>query len=206
MTLPFRKTEGAEALALKDAESEFENAAPEFDANGDVDWTSVLRENEPWLRAVIAKRVGESAAVDEVFQEVALAVASQKSPLRDPSKVGAWLYRTAVLQSALYRRTAARKRNLHKKYESEDAANPNGLVAPDPLDWLVRKEREELVRDAAAQLPLDEQRMLGMKYGEDKSYQEIADELKTTALAVQSKLHRARKRLKEILNQKVSDL
>ena len=37
-----------------------------------IDWERVLLSNEKWMRSVIALRVGESAAVDEVFQEVAL--------------------------------------------------------------------------------------------------------------------------------------
>ena len=213
MTLPFRQSTSADDAtdSMRD-ETEFSNApsvldvARYLDASGNVDWTSALRDSEPWIRGVIAKRVGETAAVDEVFQEVALAVANQREPLRDPSKLGAWLYRTTVLQSALYRRKAGRKRNFLKRYESDLANSTEERAPQEPLDWLICQEREELVRAAVAQLPIDDQRILMMKYSEDKSYQEIANELGATTLAVQSKLHRARKRLKEILNIKVADL
>ena len=164
--------------------------------DGKIDWNVALRENERWMRSTIALRVGEQGAVDEVFQEVALAAASQKAPLRDVAKVGSWLYRLVVVQSALYRRKAGRKRKLLKRYETEIAPTQGENRQMEPLDWLLSRERQELVRNALNTLSEDERQMLLMKYRDDLSYHEIAEKLRTTDLAVQSKLHRARAKLK----------
>jgi len=56
----------------------------------------------------VLARVGERAAVDEVMQEVALAAVRQKAPIEDRAKIGSWLYRVAVMQSLLYRRSRGR--------------------------------------------------------------------------------------------------
>lgn len=170
--------------------------------NGRIDWESALRDNERWMRSTIALRVGESGAVDEVFQEVALAATSQKAPIRDPSKIGAWLYRLVVVQSALYRRKAGRKRKLLKKYEAETSSLRGDSTSSDPLDWLLNKERQTIVRDALDSLSEDERRLLLLKYRDDLSYREIGDVLKSTELAVQSKLHRARAKLKRAIVKK----
>lgn len=178
---------------------------PHVRPDGSVDWESALKANENWMRSVISQRVGEQSAVDEVFQNVALAAARQKAPLRDPSKVGAWLYRLVVVQSALYRRSLGRKRKLLKR--CEDRANPseNDARQSEPVDWLLRKERKQWVQKALTRLPDDERQLLLMKYAEDKSYQEISDELGSTVSAVQSKLHRARARMKKTLQTFVVD-
>ena len=44
------------------------------------DWGSTLAVNEGWLRRVVASRLGEPQAVDEVMQDVALAAVAQRSP------------------------------------------------------------------------------------------------------------------------------
>ena len=74
-----------------------------------IDWQSELALHERWLRTIVRARVRESDAVDDVMQEVALAAIEQKSPVNDPTKVAPWLYRVAVMQSLLYRRSRGRR-------------------------------------------------------------------------------------------------
>lgn len=167
--------------------------------DGNIDWASAIKANEKWMRGVIAQRVGNRDGVDEVFQEIGLAAARQRTPLRDPTKVGFWLYKLAVVQSSLYRRALGRKRRALQGYEDRVRLAENDETQQEPLEWLLDREREEHVRAAASTIPEEEQIILRMKYTDDKSYQEIADELGTTVLAVQSKLHRARVRLKRSL-------
>jgi RNA polymerase sigma-70 factor (ECF subfamily) len=64
-----------------------------------MDWGAHLAAHERWLRKVILARTGEPQAVDEVFQQVALAALEQQAPLRDESRVAPWLHRIAVIQS-----------------------------------------------------------------------------------------------------------
>jgi len=164
--------------------------------NGQIDWGVALRENERWMRSTIALRVGEAAAVDEVFQEVALAATSQKAPLRDVAKLGSWLYRLVVIQSALYRRKVGRKRKLLKRYAEEVISSQNQYSQTEPIDWLLSKERQTMIRNALATLSEEERNILLMKYRDELSYRDIAAKLHSTELAVQSKLHRARAHLK----------
>ena len=107
------------------------------------------------MRSTIALRVGEAAAVDEVFQEVALAATSQKAPLRDVAKLGSWLYRLVVIQSALYRRKVGRKRKLLKRYAEEVISSQNQYSQTEPIDWLLSKERQTMIRNALATLSVN---------------------------------------------------
>ena len=206
----------ANAPSGVDPPSNADNAPPENNANaenalndandvdfadgaGKIDWNAALSSNERWLRSTIATQVGENAAVDEVFQDVALAAARQKAPIRDPRKIGAWLRRLATVYSLLYRRSLGRKKKLLQRYQDRVPPREAAGVDAEPLHWLLTEERRALVRQATALLADDERRVLTLKYAEDRSYKEIAEEIGATVSAVQSKLHRARARLREKL-------
>ena len=96
----------------------------------------------------VGARVGEPQAVDEVMQEVSLAVVRGQAPIADRSKIAPWLYQLAVRQSLLYRRKMGGGENW-------SANMPSGSIRPsktrrtaDPLDWLLAEERQRLVRQA----------------------------------------------------------
>jgi len=160
-----------------------------------IDWRVALAEHDRWLRTVVAARLGEPQGVDEVMQEVALAAVAQRAPVSTPTKVAPWLYRLAVRQALLYRRKQGRRRKLADRYAERCRAEDNGHPA-DPLDWLVAAERRQLVREAIARLPARDVEILMLKYAENWSYQQIAQQLGLSQAAVESRLHRARARLR----------
>lgn len=162
-----------------------------------VDWESVLGQHAGWLRAVIYARVKEPQAVEDVLQEVALGAVEQKSPIHDPAKVGPWLYRLAVFQSLMYRRRQGRRKKWLRRY-SEEHEHGNGQQR-EPIDWLLRSERHHLVRKALEALPPKDAEILLLKYGQDWKYEEIARHLGITFSAVQTRLHRARQKLRKKL-------
>jgi RNA polymerase sigma factor (sigma-70 family) len=164
-----------------------------------IDWRAELAQHDRWLRTVVLARLGERQAVDEVMQEVSLAAVRQKAPLADKSKVAPWLYRLAVMQSLLYRRKQGRSRKLTDRYANRFRPTEQDSRTSDPLDWLLAEERRRMVRTALERLPPRDAEMLLLKYTEDWNYTQIADHLGTTHGAVESRLHRARKRLRDEL-------
>ena len=78
-----------------------------------------------------------------------------------------------------------------------DAVSGVGEVAEngaDALDWLLRDERSSLVRDAVDRLPELDAQVLLLKYEHDYNYTQIAERLGISRSAVQSRLHRARRK------------
>jgi len=170
-------------------------------AGAKVDWAAALAEHGPWLRTVIAARLGEPQAIDEVMQEVAVAAVEQKAPLEDPNKVAPWLYRLAVTQSLLYRRKMGRKRKLTNRYAERERPVEADNRQLDPLGWLLAEERRTAVRSAMDDLPQRDSEILMLKYSRDWSYKEIAEHLGISESAVEARLHRARRRLRNQLSQ-----
>jgi RNA polymerase sigma-70 factor (ECF subfamily) len=124
------------------------------------------------------------------MQEVALAAV----PLQDQAKAAPWLYRLAVRQVLLYRRKKGRQRKLTDRYVAR--LSPVAATVSDPLDWLVADERRGLIRVALQKLSSRDMEILLLKYTEDWSYREIAQQLGVSESAVEARLHRARKRLR----------
>jgi RNA polymerase sigma-70 factor (ECF subfamily) len=161
-------------------------------------WERCLAEHESWLRRVIAARTAEPAAVDDVWQQVALAAVEQRWPLADSAKAAPWLHRLAVVASARYRRQRGCQRRATERLAREQNAGGNRASA-DPLALLLRRERHELTRQAMLRLAPRDAEILQLKYGERWSYRQIAEQLGLSERAVDSRLLRARAALRREL-------
>jgi RNA polymerase sigma-70 factor, ECF subfamily len=168
---------------------------PEPDLSGVLDWGATLAEHDRWLRRVVASRLGEPQAVDEVMQDVALAAVAQRSPLHNPARVAVWLYRLAVRQVLIYRRKTGRQRSLVGRYAARKDVSEID-AAPSPLGWLVRDERQQLVQDALRRLPPRDAELFILKYAEGYTARELAERLGVTVSTIEARLHRARRRLR----------
>ena len=163
------------------------------------DWAATLAAHDRWLRTVVYARLGERGAVEDVMQEIALAAVRQAAPLQDPQKVGPWLYRLAIRQCLLYRRKCGRRRKLVDRYTVARPPLEHDPTSPDPLAWLLADERQRLVRQALERLPRRDAEILLLKYSENWNYHEIARQLGLSHSAVETRLHRARRRLRDEL-------
>jgi RNA polymerase sigma factor (sigma-70 family) len=164
-----------------------------------IDWQVALAQHHRWLRTVVFARVREPQAVDEVLQEVALAAVKQAAPLSDASKIAPWLYRLAILQSLMYRRRCGRRRRLNDQYAGDVQRRADEFTSPDPLNWLLAKERRVLVRQALGKLPPKDAEILLLKYTENWNYHQIAAHLGVSHSAIETRLHRARQRMRQQL-------
>jgi RNA polymerase sigma factor (sigma-70 family) len=162
---------------------------------GALDWGATLAEHERWLRRVVAARLNEPQAVDEVMQDVALAAVAQRSPLVNPARAAVWLYRLAVRHVLMYRRKIGRQRSLVDRYAIRIA--PSEIdSSPSPLAWLVSDERQQLVQAALRRLPSRDAEILVLKYAEGYGARDLAARLGATVSIIEARLHRARRRLR----------
>jgi RNA polymerase sigma-70 factor (ECF subfamily) len=164
-----------------------------------IDWSKLLVQHGHWLRTVIFARLGGHEGVDEVLQEVSLAAVRQRAPLADQRKVLPWLYRLAVLQALLYRRRHGRQRKLLDRYVQRWRPSDSDCGVPDPLVWLLADERRRMVRNAMCRLSPRDAEILLLKYTEDCNYHDLSARLGISHAAVETRLHRARARLRKEL-------
>jgi RNA polymerase sigma factor (sigma-70 family) len=174
------------------------DGGPKGSRNGAMtDWAVTLAQHDRWLRTALFARLGERQAVDEVIQEVSLAATSLRTPLGDPARAGAWLYRVAIRQAMLYRRRRGRRQKLLDGYSQSWSEDPP--IVPDPLAVLLLEERRKLIRDALLTLSRRDAEILLLKYTEDWSCRELAQHLGVGESCIEARLHRARQRLREAM-------
>jgi len=155
--------------------------------------------HERWLRTVIFSRLGDSRAadaVDDVLQEVALAAVAVAPASADPMRWASWLYRVAVRQALLYRRRQGRRRKMAERFAERGGPDAGPGAEYDPLGLLLREERKQIVAQAVTRLRRRDAEILLLKYTEGWSYRQMAEHLGLTESAVETRIHRARQRLR----------
>lgn len=165
--------------------------------DGAADGTALLSLHGRWLRTVLLVRSGEAAAVDELFQELAVVVIRKPPVQVTAEKRPAWLYGIAVRLALLFRRKQGRQRRLYQRFS--DTGVERTPPPLDPLAWLLADERQRLVRQSLLRMTPKDRELLVLKYTEDWSYRDLAVRLGVTESAVEARLHRARARLRSEL-------
>lgn len=164
-------------------------------AFGTIDWAAELELHRPWLRNILRGRIGNRHEVDDLLQEIALAV-FRKTNVRpeDPGRVAPWLYRLAVRQSINFHRKMGRKSNA-KPSSDLDVTDTNS----EPLDWLLQQEQQAAAARAIEKLPPRDRDILMMKYNENWSYKKLAKTLGVKEKTVEYRLMKARKLLRSLI-------
>lgn len=162
-------------------------------------WRATVLKQRPWLHALVARRLGEPAAVEDVLHDILAAALDQKpngEPVRD---VPAWLRGVALRRILMHRRSRGRARRLEQTAGEQRARNGVAHTPPLPLDALLRTERDGRLADALHALDDEDAELLRMKYIDGLSYNEIAERTGATWNSVAHRLRNARQRLRELL-------
>ncbi len=155
--------------------------------------------HEGWLRTVVRSRLSEPEAVEDVMQNIALAIVRQRDVLSEVNRIAAWLYQIAVRQVLMYRRTTGRRRHFHERLRSQ-AGEDSTSETTSPLQILLAQEQQGRVRDALQQLTELDRQVLLLKYAEGWSYRDMAAHLGVTEQTIEYRLMKARRQLRSNLN------
>lgn len=103
-------------------------------------------------------------------------------------------------KSYLYRTAHNKALNLIKSRKKHDSSTHENLdYIMEPAREPDNQKKNEMIRNAISQLPKKYALLLEMQFYQNMSYKEIAQALETTASAIDSRLVRAKKKLKKIL-------
>lgn len=135
--------------------------------------------------------LGDRGQAEDVLQEAFLQTFRSLHQLREPGAFPAWLYRTAVREAQ--RRSKALQ---SERFFLRSLARQSATVSPDPS--LPSAERE-LVRGALDRLPEQQRTAVILHYFTDRPLAEIASTMGVSEGTVKSWLHRAKRKLAEVL-------
>lgn len=161
-----------------------------------MDAAHVLLENEQWLRTVVYSRLGDRVATEDVLQEVLVAAvtSSKQAEIRE---IRGWLYQVAVRQVLLFRRKEAR----HRKKLKQVAMEVRTAMPATGVEQVCSQEEATQVQLAMQQIKPSDRQVLILKYSDDLSCRQIAERLGVSESTIQSRLLRARRKLRSILIQ-----
>jgi RNA polymerase sigma-70 factor (ECF subfamily) len=153
------------------------------------------------VRAVCLRYVGDETLAEDLVQETFYNVLRALERIDDTFNFGAWVHRIAVnvCQDEL------RRRNRRAAHLEQGGGDPDEAIlkvadrdrAGHPEAALEMSSLRQLVWDVAKKLPERQRMVLTLRELQGLSYSAIARVMGITDAAVETLLHRARKRFKE---------
>lgn len=150
------------------------------------------------VKSVIARIVLNASEAEELAQETFVRVWQQRGKFRAGAAVRPWIFSIAI-NLARNRLRWWRRRptvELHEWSASEGAGSSEQGAGAERLE---AQERAVAVRDAIAALPMELREAIVLFEYEQMSHAEIAAAVGATPKAVETRIYRARERLREAL-------
>jgi len=158
---------------------------------------------------VVYRMLGDRTEALDVSQEVFLKLYGSLKDFRFESRFSTYLYRMSINFAKNRLKTMATRRKRHVSLEtpvnSESATDHREHIAderPDPREAAASHELRDIVWEAIGQLSEEHREILILREFESMSYDAIAQVLLLDPGTVKSRLSRARRALKEILEKK----
>jgi RNA polymerase sigma factor (sigma-70 family) len=147
----------------------------------------------PMVLGVCRRRLGDVHAAEDAFQATFLALARRAKSIRRAASVAGWLYRVAG-RVAL----AARERSARRTEQPLDGMMPPGRE-PEPMDAVALRELRQALDDAVGRLPARYRDPLVLTCFGGRSHAEAAQQLGCAVRTIESRLGRARQKLRATL-------
>ena len=174
-----------------------------FQAGSEEAFTTLVRRHQARVYGVIHRFCGPAADVEDLSQEVFVRVFRTARRYRPSAKFSTWLYRIAVNVSlnALRSRRRQATVSLDARIGETDrgGAQLAHPAAPSPDEAVGADELARLIRRAVDALGESQRMAVILSHYEKMNYEQIADVLDCSTMAVKSLLARGRARLRQLL-------
>ena len=149
------------------------------------------------VRGFIRGLVRDDSLADDLVQETFIRIQQNQDSLRDPTKMSSWIFRIAynLCQDHFRKR---KESSLDEKEIEEKTCDSKEVGIEKEME---QRQMGECVQDKINLLPEPLRAVLILFDTMDLSHQDIADSLGITVENVKVRLHRARTKLKAILEE-----
>jgi RNA polymerase sigma-70 factor (ECF subfamily) len=150
------------------------------------------------VHTIAMRIVRNQEDAEEVAQDTFLKAFQKLSTFKGGAKFSTWLYRITYNVAV----SKTRKKQLDTADMEDDVlANLDMNSTSDTLDGLKKEEQKRYINAAIGKLPEDQALILTLFYLNENSIDEIVEITAMSASNVKVKLHRARKKLFDLLEQ-----
>lgn len=160
------------------------------------------RLHRAWMGSVLRSHLSPGVDVQDLMQDVALQFVRSITGLRSAKAFRGWL-RTLAINAA---QSASRYQRVRLRLTESEPLD-SGNVRDDAHQAKIEAgERLAEVQAAIEQLPADQREVLVLRSSHGLSQRDLAEMLGATENAIESRLARARRSLRSILQQRKTDL
>jgi RNA polymerase sigma factor (sigma-70 family) len=171
-------------------------------AGREAAYVRLLAKYQNQISNLILKIVHDKSEVEDLVQETFSKAFDSLGSFNHEYAFSTWLYRIATNSSIDFLRKRRLKTfSIDKPIESKD--DEYSFELPDtryePDGDLMQAQRDKLVREAIAQLPEKYKTVITLRHLDEKSYEEIAKQLRQPIGTVKAHIFRAREMLNKYL-------
>jgi RNA polymerase sigma-70 factor (ECF subfamily) len=152
------------------------------------------------LTAFLRRRCGNAGDADDAVQDAFVAAVRYLDSYRGETTLKNWLYRLASSACTRMRRGRKNDPKLHEAFEESGVSPAVGRMGRQVEAML--EARLMPLQSAMENLAPTDRAVLMLRDGHELSTREVADQLSLTEAAVKSRLHRARRALRQHLASK----
>jgi RNA polymerase sigma-70 factor (ECF subfamily) len=182
--------------AVQEASQEEQDLAARLAASDPAAVGEVYDQHHRAVRAFATRLVGDAAAAEDLVHEVFVALPRAMRGYRFESSLRTFLISIAVNHARHHVRAATRRRAAMCRLALEPESN---LADPEQLQR--RKELASLLTRALDTLPLEQRVTFVLCEVEDRTSREVAEITAVPEGTVRTRLHHAKKKLREALSQ-----
>lgn len=167
---------------------------------GDVDAFEVLvSRHQKATFNLVYRLLGDYEEAADIAQEVFLSAFKSIQQFRGDANFSTWLYRIAFNHASTRRKSLQLAQQRHQPLDGSELMRDDGSF-PDPEQTIEKKEIQQRVQRALNRLHKDDAAIIVLRDLQDAPYEEVAQVLQIPVGTVKSRLHRARRALKELLS------
>ena len=161
-------------------------------------FTVLVEKYQKQIHAFAWRKLGDFHLAEEITQDTFLQVYQRLWTLRDPNRFAAWLH--AIAKNcclASYRKTQVPIVSLETMSEAEIERLYYSQHIDKQSEMQADEKRNEVVKQLLSKLPETEYTVITLHYLGEMRCEDISEFLNVPLNTIKSRLHRARKRLKE---------
>ena len=170
---------------------------PQARAGDAAAWDALFRRYQLPLYAYVFELVRDEQAALDIVQETFINAVRYIGNLREDGKFGGWLFGIAHQKCIERWRKESRRKEVFEEFA---ATPPETDERPD--DLLIRREQEAGFMNSLNELPFEQRSVLLLHFLEEFSLEEIASLTGTPLGTVKSRLHYAKKALRNLMERK----
>ena len=172
------------------------------DTTGEAAFAALLARHGPMVLHVCRQLLNDEYHAEDAFQAVFLVLARKSGSIRDPDRLGNWLYGVAIRTARKARRGLARRQRQVEGHAMRQAPSVAGVAIEPAEHRILASEQAELLYREIDRLPARFRQVIVLCYFEGLTIDEAARRLRCPAGTVRSRLARACEKLRRGLTRR----